>query len=107
MQSAAGGTSQRLKPAVAIVRSLSRNPVPAPGMLPALLIVVIAIFPCSPSLNWAFLSSFDPVVFTYAAEQPHPASHCRSGNARDRHGAFGNPTTLHVLIMRFAALPAN
>src|SRR4030095_5135945 len=54
MQSAAGGTSQRLKPAVAIVRSLSRNPVPAPGTLPALLIVVIAIFPCSPLLNWAF-----------------------------------------------------
>jgi len=43
-----------LKPAVAIVRSLSRNPVPAPGMLPALLIVVIAIFPCGPLLNWAF-----------------------------------------------------
>src|SRR5687767_2186139 len=54
MQSAAGGTSQRLKPAVAIVRSLSRNPVPAPGILPALLIDVIAIFPCSPLLYWAF-----------------------------------------------------
>jgi hypothetical protein len=45
MQSAAGGTSQRLKPAAAIVRSLSSNPVPAPGMRPAVLIVVIAIFP--------------------------------------------------------------
>jgi|SRR4051812_7196436 hypothetical protein len=55
MQSAAGGTSQRLKPAVAIVRSLSRNPVPAPGMLPALLIDVIAIFPCSPLLKRVFL----------------------------------------------------
>jgi hypothetical protein len=60
MQSAAGGTSQRLKPAVAIVRSLSRNPVPAPGMLPALLIDVIAIFPCSPLLYWAFLPSSIP-----------------------------------------------
>src|ERR1700751_2229722 len=41
MQSAAGGTSQRLKPAAAIVRSLSRKPVPAELMPPVLLIVVI------------------------------------------------------------------
>jgi hypothetical protein len=75
MQSAAGGTSQRLKPAVAIVRSLSRNPVPAPGMLPALLIVVIAIFPCFPVLNWAYLPSFDPVVVSQTVEQPHPLFH--------------------------------
>jgi hypothetical protein len=75
MQSAAGGTSQRLKPAVAIVRSLSRNPVPAPGILPALLIVVIAIFPCGPLLNWAFFDVFDPVVFSHAVEQPILLSH--------------------------------
>src|ERR1700744_5067050 len=36
MQSAAGGTSQRLKPAAAIVRSLSRIPPPTPPMVPAL-----------------------------------------------------------------------
>src|SRR5580692_591634 len=41
MQSAAGGTSQRLKPAVAIVRSLSRMPAPAPVMVPAPSIVAI------------------------------------------------------------------
>ena len=49
MQSAAGGTNQRLKPAVAIVRSLSRNPGAAPGTAPALLIVVIAVFPLAHS----------------------------------------------------------
>jgi hypothetical protein len=68
MQSAAGGTSQRLKPAVAIVRSLSRNPAPAPGTLPALLIVVIAIFPCSPLLKRVFFAVLDPIVVSYAAE---------------------------------------
>src|ERR1700730_1841158 len=41
MQSAAGGTSHRLKPAVAIVRSLSRNPAPTPDIVPLLLIDVI------------------------------------------------------------------
>src|SRR3954447_6937977 len=60
MQSAAGGTSQRLKPAVAIVRSLSRKPAPAPETLPALLIVVIVISPCSPSLDDPAV--YDPVV---------------------------------------------
>jgi hypothetical protein len=68
MQSAAGGTSQRLKPAVAIVRSLSRNPAPAPGTLPALLIVVIAIFPCSPLLKRVFLCRLRSHVVSYAAE---------------------------------------
>src|SRR6516165_3295038 len=41
IQSAAGGTSQRLKPAAAIVRSLSRIPTPAPVMVPAVLAVAI------------------------------------------------------------------
>src|ERR1700744_4130717 len=41
IQSPAGGTSQRLKPAAPIVRSLSRIPPPPPLMVPALLIVVI------------------------------------------------------------------
>src|SRR5258708_4614758 len=60
MHSAAGGTSQRLKPAVAIVLSLSRIPAPAPDTVPALLIVVIETLPCSrPSRN--VLAVFDPV----------------------------------------------
>src|SRR3984893_14886385 len=41
MQSAAGGTSQRLKPAFAIVCSRSRIPNPAPDIVPAPSIVVI------------------------------------------------------------------
>src|SRR5215213_2238998 len=103
MQSAAGGTSQRLKPAAAIVRSLSRNPVPAPGMLPALLIVDIAIFPCGPMLNWAYLPSFDPVVVSQTADSPIRCS-MPFRNARDRHAH----SKIHpdVLIMQ-AAMPAN
>src|SRR3979409_2709975 len=42
MQSAAGGTSHRLKPAFAIVCSRSRIPSLAPDITPALLTVVIA-----------------------------------------------------------------
>jgi hypothetical protein len=42
-------------------------------MLPALLIVVIAIFPCRPILNRAFFVVFDPVF--HAVEQPHPLFH--------------------------------
>jgi hypothetical protein len=41
-------------------------------MLPALLIDVIAIFPCSPLLNGRF-AVFDPVF--HAVEQPHPLFH--------------------------------
>src|SRR5882757_5638631 len=59
MQSAAGGTSQRLKPAVAIVRSLSRNPAPAPDAVPALLIVVIETSPAA-ALHGACLPSSIP-----------------------------------------------
>src|ERR1700704_6864848 len=63
MQSAAGGTSQRLKPAVAMVRSLSRNPPPAPDMLPALLIVVIVSSPNSmPLLGMSAVH--DPVILS-------------------------------------------
>src|SRR5262245_40531297 len=48
MHSAAGGTIQRLKPAVATVRSLSRMPAPAPDRVP--LIVVIYKPPLQPPL---------------------------------------------------------
>src|SRR5882724_7753656 len=47
MQSAAGGTSQRLKPAFAIVCSRSRIPNPAPDMVPALPIDVIHSSPAA------------------------------------------------------------
>src|ERR1700682_3948757 len=50
MQSAAGGTSQRLKPALAMVCSRSRIPSRAPDTLPVLLIVVIDLSPLQPPL---------------------------------------------------------
>src|SRR5947209_20233508 len=46
MQSAAGGTSQRLKPALAMMRSRSRSPAAEPTSPPACSIVVMA-FPLS------------------------------------------------------------
>ena len=54
---------------------LVKDPVPAPGMLPALLIDVIAIFPCSPLLNWAFITVFDPVVVSRTVGSPILLSH--------------------------------
>src|ERR1700722_15881629 len=50
MQSAAGGTSQRLKPAFAIVCSRSRIPIPPLDTVPALLIVVITFSPMQHAL---------------------------------------------------------
>ena len=93
MQSAAGGTSQRLKPAVAIVRSLSRNPVPAPGMVPALLIDVIAIFPLQPTVVLGVFVVFDPVVTT---QWNSPILLCRaiSGTRGDRHARSRTPTLM-------------
>src|SRR5216683_1749623 len=61
MQSAAGGTSQRLKPAFAIVCSRSRMPsFLAPDIVPSLLIVVIcpSLQPPVPSMS----VDYDPVV---------------------------------------------
>src|SRR6266852_3185985 len=87
MHSAAGGTSQRLKPAIAIVRSLSRIPPPPPGMVPALLIVVIefSLQPPVPGMS----AVYDPVVpLCSAAAVPH--------NFRDAPGslsAFENSYT--------------
>src|SRR5258708_29823520 len=70
IQSAAGGTIQRLKPAVAIVRSLSRNPAPVPDMVP--LIVVI-----EPSLQQPLLgvsAAYDPVPSLSPQAAPHIAA---------------------------------
>src|ERR1700693_2704454 len=62
MQSAAGGTSQRLKPAFAMVCSRSRIPIPPPDTVPALLIVVI---PSSPNSRPSGMSAvYDPVVLS-------------------------------------------
>src|SRR6266852_3348221 len=61
IQSAAGGTSQRLKPAFAIVCSRSRMPsFLAPDIVPSLLIVVIcpSLQPPVPSMS----VDYDPIV---------------------------------------------
>src|SRR5580698_4138384 len=59
MQSAAGGTNQRLKPAFAMVCSRSRIPTSAPDIVLPLLIVVIGSSPTAALACRAFLS---PVV---------------------------------------------
>src|SRR5277367_5719285 len=86
MQSAAGGTSQRLKPAAAIVRSLSRIPPPAPDMVPALLIVVIRSSPAQPPLP-DMSAVLDPVVQSPSADQ-HPRC-CSAANLPDAPGSPG------------------
>src|SRR5260221_6412885 len=63
MQSAAGGTSQRLKPALAMVCSRSRMPSRAPDTLPVLLIVVIDCLPLQPPLPGRS-ATYDPVAFS-------------------------------------------
>src|SRR5882672_1536959 len=113
MQSAAGGTSQRLKPAVAIVRSLSRNPAPAPDTVPALLIVVIVVSPCRPPLMGA-PAIHNPVVLGATAEQ---FPHCCSAQFQDAPGsisAFENhkpqtPSTMPIAVPTSAkfGLPGN
>src|SRR5882724_8639700 len=113
MQSAAGGTSQRLKPAVAIVRSLSRKPAPSPDTVPALLIVVIVISPCSPPFMGAS-AIYDPVVLSAAADQ---LPHCCSAQFQDAPGptsAFENhtprtPPTMPIAVPTSAkfGLPRN
>src|ERR1700754_1149657 len=113
MQSAAGGTIQRLKPAVAIVRSLSRNPAPAPDTVPALLIVVIDVSPCSPPLMGSS-AVYDPVALSAAAEQ---FPHCCSAQFQDAPGsisAFENhkpqtPPTMPIALGTSAkfGLPRN
>src|SRR5258708_20080467 len=68
MQSAAGGTSQRLKPALAMVCSRSRIPSRAPDTLPVLLIVVIDCLPLQPPLPGRS-ATCDPVAFSTPANQ--------------------------------------
>src|SRR3954452_19701536 len=51
MHRAAGGTSQRLNPAVAMVRSRSRKPAPAPESVPALSMVDMHSSPEAALLN--------------------------------------------------------
>src|SRR5882724_5338577 len=91
MQSAAGGTSQRLKPALAIVCSLSRIPAPAPGTVPALLIVVIVISPCSRPL-WALLPSTIPLSSAPQRISSHIAA---PHNSRMRQDRQAHSRTIH------------
>src|SRR5437868_14872223 len=81
MQSAAGGTSQRLKPAVAIVRSLSRKPAPAPEMVPALLIDVID---ASPAAALCGLVCRPRSCFPQAFTEPVPSKQFRVIQRRAR-----------------------
>src|ERR1700748_801609 len=62
IHSAAGGTIQRLKPAVATVRSLSRMPAPAPDRVP--LIVVIYKPPLQPPLLGVSPATIPSPVYT-------------------------------------------
>src|SRR4051794_9581403 len=62
MHSAAGGTSQRLKPAVAMVRSRSRKPAPAPESVPALSIEAIHSSPKATLLSGPPLRSRSSAV---------------------------------------------
>src|SRR5664279_4883756 len=63
MQSAAGGTSQRLKPAFAIVCSRSRIPDPAPGIVPACSIEAMCYFPLTAALV-GLSAVYDPVILS-------------------------------------------
>src|SRR6201991_1575857 len=76
MQSAAGGTSQRLKPAVAIVRSRSRKPAPAPDTPAVLLIVVILSLPAAAILGVSAVhdpaSAHPAISFSIAASHHFP-----------------------------------
>src|ERR1700710_1202549 len=62
MHSAAGGTSQRLKPAVAIVCSLSRIPNPPPVIVPAPAYVLILSSPAAALSRQVCL--YDPVILS-------------------------------------------
>src|SRR2546429_8596034 len=72
MQSAAGGTSQRLKPAVAIVRSLSRMPLPPPTSGPVLLIVVMNCFPTIRPSEACLLSILCPPLLLRVQRRSEP-----------------------------------
>src|SRR5215467_5630304 len=64
MQRAAGGTSQRLKPALAMMRSRSRSPAGAPTRLPARSIVVMRLLS-------VWRPFFDKVVVQRCREPDH------------------------------------
>src|SRR6185437_5827955 len=98
MQSAAGGTNQRLKPAFAIVCSRSRIPDPALGTLPALLIEVIQPSPgqqpiaghvcCSATLITRNFTIVLSLLFVLCTIHRAPLSH---GASSGRIGAESHP----------------
>src|SRR5689334_681609 len=92
MQSAAGGTSQRLKPAVAIVCSLSRKPAPVADTRPALLTVVIDTSPAAAITTGASASSIPPQPIAASVSrqlrtfpQCVGTNHAHSGNANPQY----------------------
>jgi hypothetical protein len=74
-------------------------------MLPALLIDVIAIFPCSPIFELGVFVVFDPAVFNQCSGTAPSCCSMPFENARGSPRPFKN-THPDVLIMR-AALAAN
>src|ERR1700749_1153501 len=94
IQSAAGGTSQRLKPAAAIVRSLSRIPPPPPTTVPALLIVVIlaSLQPLIPERS----AVIDPVVPFFADQ--------RVAAPQQNPPAPGSPSAFEILTPHYGPL---
>src|ERR1700692_2905349 len=78
MQSAAGGTSQRLTPAFSIVCSRSRIPPPAPSIVPAL--STVAIHPSLAAARAGHVCTYDPLpstpsTFTRCGSRIHVAVH--------------------------------
>ncbi len=92
MQSAAGGTSQRLKPAVAIVCSLSRKPAPAAATRPALLTVVIDTSPAA-AIASGSVCVFDPVSAPLRCSALILAAPHNSSMRRDQPRAFSEMLT--------------
>src|ERR1700743_1621460 len=88
MQSAAGGIIQRLKPADAIVRSLSMNAAPAPDIGPLILVI-------RPSLQLPLLgvsAVYNPVLSPSPQAAPHIAAPHHLRHAPGSLSAFENLT---------------
>src|SRR5689334_6961293 len=98
MHSAAGGTSQRLKPALAIVRSRSRKPAPAPEILPALSIVVMHSSPAAALLS----KTAATLQFLSPLRRSRPCCSAQSPDTRqDRHAHLKTLTPRPGLYARY------
>src|SRR6266436_1573687 len=101
MQSAAGGTSQRLKPALAMVCSRSRIPSRAPDTLPVLLIVVIDCLPLQPPLPGRS-ATCDPVAFSTPANQLPLCCFAQFQNAL---GSLSTSREIHLMRQDMPHMP--